>query len=33
MKLYTYPLSSASYRARIVLRLKGITFGAVTVGD
>lgn len=31
MKLYTYFRSSASYRTRIALNLKGITYDAVTV--
>jgi maleylacetoacetate isomerase len=31
MKLYAYPFSSASYRARIVLHLKGIPFETINV--
>lgn len=31
MKLYSYPTSSASYRVRIALHLKGISFETVTV--
>jgi len=31
MKLYSFPTSSASYRVRIVLHLKGIPFETVTV--
>ncbi len=31
MRLYSFPLSSSSYRARIALHLKGIAFETVTV--